>query len=61
MLRIAVQRGTVVVVSKGINVRLSDDLRDKLQAVADEERRTLSALIRLILEDFVSERDAGNR
>jgi|1185.fasta_scaffold577665_2 predicted DNA-binding protein len=37
--------------AKQVQVRLEPELRDKLQAEADRDRRPLAALIRNILED----------
>ena len=41
-----------------IGLRIPDDLRDKLEARAKQEKRSLSNLIRLILEEY-AERNAN--
>lgn len=46
---------TVAKKNTQIGVRLSDELRDKLTKMANENKRTLSDYIRLLLEDKVEE------
>lgn len=46
---------TVAKKNTQIGVRLSDELRDKLTKMADENKRTLSDYIRLLLEEKVEE------
>lgn len=41
-----------------IGIRIPDDLREKLEAKAKQEKRSLSNLIRLILEEY-ADRDAN--
>lgn len=40
-----------------ISVRMPEGLRDKLQAFADGDDRTLSQLCMLVLRDYVRERE----
>lgn len=40
-----------------ISVWLGDELRARLEAAAKQERRTLSDLTRIIIEDWLDERD----
>jgi predicted transcriptional regulator len=40
-----------------VGVRLSQDVKDKLQVLADEEHRSLSNLISKILLDYLKDRD----
>ena len=37
-----------------ISVRLEPELREKLQAQADQDRRSLAGMVRLILQDVVA-------
>lgn len=39
--------------STSVNVRMTEELRDQLQKLADANRRTLSDYIRLLLEEHV--------
>ncbi|SDY99000.1 ribbon-helix-helix domain-containing protein [Hymenobacter psychrophilus] len=41
-------------------VRLSDELRAKLDALAKQERRRPSELVRLLIEDAVAAHEAAN-
>jgi predicted transcriptional regulator len=51
-LRKTVEDGTVAT-----SVRLPAKLRARLQAIADEERRTLGNVIRIAIEDWLTMRD----
>ena len=42
--------------SKVVGVRLSQEVKDKLQKLADEEHRSLSNLISKILLDYLKDR-----
>ena len=42
--------------SKVVGVRLSQEVKDKLQKLADEEHRSLSNLIRKIVLDYLKDR-----
>jgi len=42
--------------SKVVGVRLSQEVKDKLQQLADEEHRSLSNLISKILLDYLKEK-----
>lgn len=41
--------------SKTLSVRLPDDVREKLQKIADDEQRTLSNLIKKILVQYLDD------
>jgi hypothetical protein len=41
-----------------IGVRVSKEIKDKLQAIADEEQRPLSNLVRIIITDWLKGREA---
>ena len=51
-----VEEGTVAT-----SVRLPTDIRERLEAIADEERRTLGNVIRIALEDWLDERGRSKR
>jgi predicted transcriptional regulator len=40
-----------------ISVRMPHDLRDKLQALAEQRDRTLSQLCMLILRDYIADQE----
>lgn len=40
-----------------ITLRLGEDLRSKLEVIAEEETRTLSNLVQVILQDYVKEKE----
>ena len=42
--------------SDAISVRVSREAKAELQRIADAERRTLSQLVAIIIEDFLKER-----
>ena len=42
--------------SDAISVRVSREAKAELQRIADEERRTLSQLVAIIIDDFLRER-----
>jgi hypothetical protein len=44
-----------------IQVRLEPELRDKLQAEADRDRRSLAAMARILLQDAIATRSAQQR
>ena len=37
--------------------RIEDDDYERLRRIADRERRTVSALVRLVLEDYIAEQE----
>ena len=41
-----------------IGVRLDADIRRKLQQAADRERRTISDMVRIVIEDWLKRRAA---
>jgi predicted transcriptional regulator len=53
-LKKTVKDGTVAT-----SVRLPARLRVRLQEIADEERRTLGNVIRIAIEDWLTEKGAG--
>ena len=42
--------------SDAISVRISREAKAELQKIADEERRTLSQLVAIVLDDFLKAR-----
>ncbi len=44
-----------------ISIRIPEDLKARLEALAAEERRSLSNLINILLEDALAEREAPSR
>jgi hypothetical protein len=42
--------------SDAISVRVSREAKAELQRIADQERRTLSQLVAIIIDDFLKER-----
>ncbi len=47
--------------SSPISIRIPEDLKTRLEALAAEERRSLSNLINILLEDALAEREAPSR
>lgn len=43
------------------SVRLPADMRERLEAIAEEERRTLGNVIRIAIEDWLDERGRGKQ
>ena len=46
--------------STPISIRITDDLKPRLQALAVEERRSLNNLINILLEDALAQREAAS-
>ncbi len=47
-------------VSTPISIRISDELKARLQALAAEERRSLNNLINILLEDALAQRETAS-
>ena len=47
--------------STPISIRISDDLKARLQALAAEERRSLNNLINILLEDALAQIEAASK
>ncbi len=47
--------------SSPISIRIPKDLKARLEALASEERRSLSNLINILLEDALAEREVPSR
>ncbi len=45
--------------SDTISLRVEPELRSAIEAAADEERRPVASMVRVILEDWIRERPAG--
>ena len=44
---------------KIVNIRLEPDVKDRLQKIAAEDKRTLSNLIQKIIDDYLKEREGS--
>ncbi len=47
--------------SSPISIRIPEDLKARLEALAAKERRSLSNLINVLLEDALAEREVPSR
>ncbi len=47
-------------VSTPISIRITDELKARLRALAAEERRSLNNLINILLEDALAQREAAS-
>ena len=47
--------------SDAISVRISRDAKAELQRIADSERRTLSQLVAIIIDDYLKEQAGEKR
>ena len=47
--------------SDAISVRVSREAKAELQRIADAERRTLSQLVAIIIDDYLKERSGNKR